>query len=310
MLRSLAAGLLAVVLPWTAIADEPGIRMLVDNYVNDFNAKRADKISDYWIVDGEYRDLTEDIIWVGREQISKEMKSVLDGDMTPKLSVTIASIRMLGDQAARVEGTTSIQIGNDESGEPRGDDFDFIALVVREDDAWKFSSIDERAVGDLPTASEALQQLAWLEGVWKDQTEDADVTTSVRWLPGRNFLLRVFQSDADGEDPQQGFQVIGFDPNRGTIRSWSILGGGSYGDGDWQVEPDRIRVQARQTLPGGSTAVGTYVIEKVDDATIRVKIVGRSQDGSPLPNSNPITVTRVVDSIESTAPNKSESPAK
>lgn len=307
MFRSLAAGLLAVLFSWTVAADEPSIRALVESYVNDFNAKRADKISDYWVGDGEYRDLTENITWVGREQISKEIQAVLTGDTAPKLEVSIASIRMLGDQAARVEGTTSIQIGE---GESTGDDFNFVALVVREDDRWKFSSIDERAVGDVPTAAQALQQLAWLEGVWKDQTDEANVTTSVRWLPGNNFLLRVFKSETEGQETEQGFQVIGFDPNRGTIRSWSFLGGGSYGEGDWQVESDRIRVQAKQTLPSGNIAAGTYVIEKVDDATIRVKIVGRSENGSPLPNGIPITVTRVVDSNESTAPNKSESPAK
>ncbi|WP_404309600.1 SgcJ/EcaC family oxidoreductase [Neorhodopirellula lusitana] len=309
MYRFTASCLLLVLLHSPVFADETAIRTFVQQYAADFNAKNASELTQKWVSDGQYRDLSSGLVWTGRDEIAKQLEIVLSGAITPRLQVTIDAVRMIGESAARVEGTNTIELAVEDAASGMMDQFEFVALVVLEDGSWRFNNIDERAIGDAAQEDEAavdrkdftasLSQLAWLQGEWRDDIEGVNVTTSVRALPGGQFLLRVFSREVEDAEPLVGFQVIGHDPNADQIRSWSFFGDGSFGEGEWQVgdEETTAMVQSRLTSAEGVRSAGTYVIRQVDDNTLNVKLFGRSVAGEPLPNGVPVTVVR-VDSSE------------
>jgi len=68
--------------------------------------------------------------------------------------------------------------------------------VGRIADPWLIRNSRERDVRPPTSPHEALQDLEWLIGTWQDQSEDAQVITTVRWSPNRAFLIRSFTAQA------------------------------------------------------------------------------------------------------------------
>lgn len=116
--------------------------------------------------------------------------------------------------------------------------------------------------------------------------------TKFSWAPGGAFLVRSFKTQlADGVG-YQGTQVIGWDPRASQIRSWSFDSDGAFGDGVWSRNGDTWTIQSTQTLADGGAASGAYLLTKVDDDTLTLRLVGHEVDGQPLPSRPAIKVVR------------------
>lgn len=293
MLRFVFSVWTALIGSGVAAADETAVRGSIDRYVQSFNAKDAASVGMMWTDDAQYLDLTAGTDLQGRQAISKMLSEALTGDAPPSLSVSVESVRMLGEGAARVEGTNEIGFP-----EQPPQTFQFVALLVRQGDEWLINSIEETLLGVQASPADVLQSIAWLEGTWRDETDDADVVTQVRWLPGKNFLVRTFRGEIPGESLRVGFQIIGVDPMTAQVRSWSFFDDGSFGEGSWTIDDEMISVNSTQTLPDGAVASSTYIVRRIDGDSLQVKMIGRSAGGVPLPNTEPVMVRRTTDASQ------------
>jgi len=140
--------------------------------------------------------------------------------------------------------------------------------------------------------SSALSELAWMVGKWVDQGEDATITTDCSWTHGGKFLSRSFSVTTDGTVALEGTQLIGWDPIRTQIRSWTFDSAGGFGTGQWTRDGDRWLVKTSFVLASGERASAINVITYVDQDTLRWQSTNREVAGELQPNIPEVTVVR------------------
>jgi uncharacterized protein (TIGR02246 family) len=260
------------------------------DYVDAFNKQDLDTVSAMWAEKAVYVDRESGERTEGREAIRADLTKVFKQAEKTRLSGAVDRVRMVTPDVATVEGTTTTTVPDEDPSINR-----FTAILVKQGDKWLIDSVEETPLEQPATAADALESLAWLEGTWVDDSKDSPVVSTIRWSPNRSFLTRSFSSKDGEEISLLGTQIIGWDPRSQQIRSWTFNADGSFGDGVWSKSGDDWMIRSTQTQADGGTASGTYVIESVKANSFRLRLIGQEVDGEPVPNSDPITLTRVPD---------------
>jgi hypothetical protein len=105
----------------------------------------------------------------------------------------------------------------------------------------------------------------------------------------------------EDEEPFQGTQIIGWDPDAKQIRSWAFNSDGSFGEGSWSQNGAEWILRKTETLADGRLASGTQVITQVDGDTITVQTIAKEVDGAPEPTTDPVTMKRVAETADAAA---------
>lgn len=270
-----------------AESDNGGVDFALRRYVVIFNSHDADKLAALWTPNGVYVDKATGQRTEGRDALAADFRTLFEASPAVQLSGEIEGVRLISDDVAMVDGITTTVAPD---GEPNASAYS--AVFVKRDGKWLIDSVHEQPLPTPDSPRQALQPLAWLVGQWRDAGDAGSVETTVRWSPSEAFLLRSFSVQREGEEPMEGTQVIAWDPRAKQIRSWTFNSDGSFGEGVWTRAGAEWLVRTTQTLADGRAATATQVITQVDDATATVQTIGREVDGSPEPNSEPVTVTR------------------
>ncbi len=273
----------------SASPEETAIRQRIQSYVEAFNKGDAVSVGSHWTKDGVSVDEETGDETVGRDAIVQEFTTFFQENPGARLSGEIDSLRMIRPDIATTEGRVSLFVPGLEPV-----DSAFSALFVKEGDQWQISSSRERDMPAPATAYDALQDLEMLLGTWQDQSDDAQVDTTVRWSPNRAFFIRSFNAQFPDGEEFQGTQVIGWDAAAKQIRAWTFNSDGSFGEGtvsrngaDWMVKMSHVGSD-------GSRSAGTQVITPVDENTLSIQAIGETVDGVPQPTADPVTVVRTA----------------
>lgn len=271
------------------------VQSMIAAYVEAFNAQQLEKIAQLWAEDCSYTDRTTGERVEGREGLQADLQKVFNEQPKLKLAGTVERVKFITDHVAQVEGQTVMG----------GPDLEpvrmlFSAILVKKGETWQFSSLEESAVPAVSSPYQALKQLDWLVGRWVDQGEQATVENQIRWSANATFLIRSTTVHTESGIAQQGTQVIGWDPRAQQIRSWVFNSDGSFGEGFWSKSGNDWLIKSSQTLPDGKAASGTYVLEKVNPETLRVRLIGHTIDGAPQPAAEAVTMLRAELLEEST----------
>jgi hypothetical protein len=217
-------------------------------------------------------------------------------------------VRFIRPDIASADGQAVESAQGDESG---GNKTAFSAIFVREGGRWLIDSIQESDLPASPPEPASLTDLEWMVGHWVDKSDQARVDTVCRWSGRQSFLVRSFKIKAGEEnEPEQGTEIIGWDPKTNQIRSWMFLSDGSFGEAVWTKDGKDWEREGTQTLSDGRTASGTQVISRVDDNTMTIEMIAKDIDGEPQPASDPLTVVRVPDDKpQQTSPSSSSTPS-
>ncbi|MEQ8786095.1 MAG: nuclear transport factor 2 family protein [Pirellulaceae bacterium] len=271
-------------------AEESAIREFVAAYVKAFNEHDLEVVTGMWTEDAAHTDRDTGERTEGRGEILADVAETFKTQPDARLAGSVDRVRMIQENVASVAGRTTFL-----SPETGASVADFTAILVHEGGRWMIDSIEESTVAQPTTARDALAELEWLVGRWVDEGEGLRVVTTVRWTPGGAFLLRSFVAQTEEGVAQQGTQIIGWDPRSREIRSWSFNADGSFGDGVWSKSGEQWLIKSTQTLAGGDAASGTYVLSRVDDDTITLKLIGHEVEGQPQPAREAVTVVRAAE---------------
>jgi uncharacterized protein (TIGR02246 family) len=274
----------------TEPADHQVIRQRVISYVETFNSQDAAAVGAYWMDDGVSIAAETGERTAGRAALQEEFAAFFRENPGSRLMGEVSSIRMIRPEVALVEGRTTLFVADPEPVESA-----FTAVLVKEGDQWLISSSHEHDLPAPPTPYDALKELEWMVGVWEDQSEVANVTTTVRWSPRRAFLIRSFSAQFGEDEVLEGTQVIGWDPQSKQIRTWIFNSDGSFGQGTVAKHDDEWMLKMWQILSDGRLAAATKVMTRVDDDTFTVQTIGETVDGEPAPASEPVTVRRTAE---------------
>ncbi len=234
-------------------ADEQALRQLIDAFTKAYNAGDAKTLAAMFTVDGEIVELSGDTVH-GREAIEQFFAAEFAEHPQTKMADDVESIRFLSPIAAVEEGVTTI---TPEPGQP-GESGHYAVIYVKQDGKWLIAS-DRDLPDDEATAKSELDQLAWLEGTWVDESPEGVVKTRYQWVDNHHFLLGEFTVHIAGKPALSGTQRIGWDPLAKKIRSWVFDSEGGFGESYWTREGQQWMVKltgvSRDGLHGSSTSV-------------------------------------------------------
>lgn len=285
-----------IVIAWLAAAsiqaadpradDEAAIRKMIAAYVESYNKGDAKLVANFWSDDGEW--ITPDGRHTkGRESIEREMEAAFKESPGEQLEVLNVAIRFITDEVAVEEGTARVV----RSGETP-DDSTYIAIHVKKKGTWKLDSVRETSLPEATDRDTPLADLAWLVGDWVDQSKESTVETSVSWTKNQSFLSASFKLSVPGTDDLEGTQVIGWDPEAQSIRSWTFDSDGGIGASNWSFQDGRWLVAFSQVLADGRRASATNIYTPTDENSYTWESIDRKVGDEYLPNIKPVKVVR------------------
>src|ERR1044071_6255738 len=240
---------------------------------------------------------TEDAHYTSDDGRAFEGRSVIEGNVRAafakntgaKLAIVSDSVRLLAPDVLLERGSTTV---TSKDGETNG--ALYTAVYVKKDGKWKISQLVETPQPVL-TAHDELSELGWLVGDWEDADKGDNLTvrSQYSWARGGNFLSRNVTVKRGAETTLEGWQIIGWDPLEGCIRSWTFDDAGGFSEGRWTREGDRWLQRETGVTPDGNRTAADITFSKLSNDRFTWESNNRTLDGLPQPGTGRIEINRV-----------------
>ena len=279
-------------MPDGAVDTRAEIEKSVQSYVDAYNAKDAKALAALWSAEGVYLDrLTGEQI-TGRDELEKVFAEGFESDKNSRLEVRIRSIEFVSPSVAMEEGQATV---TSPDAEPILTEY--TAVHVKVNGKWQIDRISEQEVIVPPSHYEHLKELEWMIGDWGDKERAGSVELQCYWARNNNFIIRAFTINLAGQVSMAGMQIIGWDPAKETIRSWTFDSDGGFNEGVWTKLEDRWTTRVVATLPDGRRASATSIMQPLDENSFRFQQIDRVVGEELLPNMDEIIITRADDPV-------------
>jgi uncharacterized protein (TIGR02246 family) len=261
--------------PPTDTAAEKAVRERLAAYVAAYNQKDAAKLVDLFAEEGTLID-SDNVATRGREAIAQQFSDSFDERSTYTLEAKVARVRLITPDVAQAEGTARLISPKEATIANQ-----FVVLLARKGDAWRIVEIrDYPAPADSVTPYERLKELEWMVGEWVDESEDVQVSSSVRWGQAKAYLVRDYSVQIKGEPATSGLMIIAWDPQTEQIRSWIFNADGGRGEASWTRAADNQWVVKAQGSTGdGRATSATQLISLVNKDAVKTSSTDRVVGG-------------------------------
>jgi len=281
-------------------SDRPAVAevaAMLSGYLQAFNRHDAAALAAHWSPTAENVDLDSGDTTRGRAAVEAVFATLFEEDAEATIDIDVESIRPLRDDVAVVDGVSRIAFTETGSAAPHGAAASsgvagsrFSAVVVKRDGRWLLESVREASIAaPAATTGRPLDALEWLVGAWEDIGEGVTAGTDCFWSPGRAFLVRRHVVTIDppatvrpvaGDDSVPGLlppgtgsagtrreltEIIGWDADRGRIRSWLFTSDGRFAEATWIRERDAWRVRYEGGGPDAALSGSLYVARVGED---------------------------------------------
>jgi uncharacterized protein (TIGR02246 family) len=255
----------------TTAASENSVRATIAAYIAAYNQRDAAKLVELFTPDGTLID-SENVATRGPEAIAKEFADAFAERSDYTLQGKIERTRLITPDVAQAEGVSRLVSPKEATITNQ-----FVVLLARQSGDWRIVEIREYPA---PVASispdERLKELEWMVGDWVDESEDAQVRSTVRWGQGKGYLVRDYSVQVKGEPATSGLMIIAWDPQTEQIKSWIFNADGSRGEGSWTRATDnQWVVKAHGTTGDGRATSATQVISLVNKDAIKTSSTDR-----------------------------------
>ena len=269
-------------------AETAAIQGTIDAYVAAFNAGDAATLAKLWTEHGEMIGPMGDRSQ-GRAEIQEQFADYFAKAKGAKLELADTTIELQSPSTAVETGLARVLVPDQEPSET-----EYRAVHVKTADGWRIDGVRETELAlPAPSHYEQLQELAWMVGEWSDAEGASRIESNCRWSRNQNFLIQSFHVTRGDDDVEfEGTQIIGWDPQNQTVRSWLFDSDGGFGAGRWSQQDGRWTATTLQVLPDGRAGSATNIYERVDDDTVRYRSIGRQVEGELLPSIGPVTIVR------------------
>jgi uncharacterized protein (TIGR02246 family) len=291
LLASVSAALAAVSHAETTAENSPEKTavMAIDRAFEAAYAKADPKaVADFFTEDANYTS-DDGRTFDGRPAIEQSVSAAFARNRGAKLAISLGSVRLLAPDVLLERGSTTVTA---KDGETNG--ALYTAVYVKKDGKWKISQLVETSQPEL-TAHDQLSELGWLVGNWQDADKGDNLTvlSQYSWARGGNFLTRNVNVKRGAETTLEGWQVIGWDPIEGCIRSWTFDDEGGFSEGRWTREGNRWLHRETGVTADGSRMSADNTFSKISDDRFTWESNNRTLDGLPQPSIGRIEINRV-----------------
>ena len=248
----------------------------------------AKAVADFFIEDAHYTS-DDGRTFDGRTAIEDNIRAAFEKDTGAKLAIVLDSVRLLAPDVLLERGSTT---STAKDGETNG--ALYTAVYVKKDGKWKISQLVETPQPDA-TGHDHLSELGWLVGDWEDADKGDNLTVRSQyvWARGGNFISRNVTVKRGNETILEGWQIIGWDPVEGCIRSWTFDDEGGFSEGRLAREGNRWLQRETGVTADGSRTAADNTFSKVSDDRFMWESNNRTLDGLPQPGIGRIEINRV-----------------
>jgi uncharacterized protein (TIGR02246 family) len=273
--------------PGDASADEAAIRKADDVYVQAFNRHDAKAMADCWSPEAVYLNRSSGEEVVGRAAIAEQFTAFFKQQPEVKLDLAVESIRFVSPNVAIEQGSAKTLLPKSEP-----DEIEYSAVYVRRDGQWLLDRVTDKAKQVIPSHYEQLKTLEWIIGSWVDKDDNVDIKTECKWTKNRNFITRSFTVSVQDHIDMSGMQIIGWDADSKSIRSWTFDSEGGFAEATWTQKGDKWFIHNKGVLADGRKASMVNVIKKIDDNSFTWQTIERTAGRELLPNVNEVMIVR------------------
>jgi len=273
----------------TALSGDAGktAKALEDAYVAAFNHQDLKALEALYAEDVEFT-ANDGAVISGRKAMMEGLAKYFAKNKGAKLDVSIEAARSLAPDVLTERGLSTVV-----TAQGNGDTTRYAITYAKSGDQWLIAQIQESAQAAPDAASQALGELAWMVGSWKDDSPGITVETKVAWTKNGHFLRRSFTVTRDGEKTIEGTEIIGYDPVAAHVRSWVFDSEGGFGESIWRQEGNKWLASVKATGPDGSQSASQHVITRIDANKYTWESLNRTRNGEVLPNLDRIDIVRV-----------------
>lgn len=272
----------------TAADKNAPILQFAAKYADAFNQAKLDQLASMWAPDASYYDRESNERREGREALAKDLAAFFKENPKAKMNVKVDRVRWIKSDVAQINATVTVITADGEASTNQ-----LMAVIVQDKNQWMITSAEEYATPLPKTSADALKDLEWMIGEWRDEAPNVKVATQVRWSRHNAFLIRAYTVDFGEGDVHEGTQIIGWDPRSQQIRSWTFDSDGSFSEETWTKSDEEWMMRSFRTLADGRYGVSTHILTPNGNDHFTVRIIGREVDGQLLPSSDPIKIVRV-----------------
>lgn len=261
------------------------IRDMLAGYLQAFNRHDAAAAAGHWAIAGESLNLDSGESTRGREAVRQVFASLFEIDAEAAMDIDISGIRPLREDVAVVDGVSRVSYADGEAAGSR-----FSAVLIREAGQWQLANVREAACAVPDRPRRPLEELAWLVGSWENACEGVTASSQCSWSGDRAYLTRhhiISASPPASEPPRAGdgripgllsaaaagrrelSEIIAWDPERESIRSWIFSADGRFAEGTWSRDGDSwvVRIEGRG-LDAGREARCTLATDGPDGLAV------------------------------------------
>lgn len=235
--------------------DEIAIKHLLQAYVEAYNAHDAQKLISLWAENGIFIDLNTMEKVQGPNRLEHFYKDQFEKIKTLHL---LSYNTYFNNQMAFTEGR--IQLQDKKQAESL-----FKITYSKNKDTWQIQSFIQLVDKPSHSNSENLKELDWMVGNWvsHDPLTQRSTNVSFKWDSHKNFLLQDAHMKLLGENDLDIHQIIGWDPEKNQIRSWTFDSDGSFAQGVWSRKGNTWYVKTDFTINSGEkgSSIDTYTKE-------------------------------------------------
>jgi uncharacterized protein (TIGR02246 family) len=248
----------------------------------------AKAVADFFTEDAHYTS-DNGRTFDGQTAIENNVRAAFAKNTGAKLAIALDSVHLLAPDVLLERGSTIVTA---KGGETNG--ALYTAVYVKKNGKWKISQLVETPQPDL-TAHDHLSEIGWLVGDWEDadKGDNLSVRSQYSWARGGNFLTRNVTVKRGAETTLEGWQIIGWDPIEGCIRSWTFDDEGGFSDGRWTREGNRWLQRETGVTADGSRVTADNTFSKLSNDRFTWESNNRTLDGLPQPGIGRIEINRV-----------------
>jgi uncharacterized protein (TIGR02246 family) len=258
-----------------------------DAYIAAFNRADLKALGDLYAEDVQFTTDAGTVV-TGRAAVIEGLAKYFAKTKGSRVEIQLESARLLTPDVLAENGLSTVV-----SAQGSRDATRYAVTYVKKGDDWLIAQVEESAPPSADVATEALGELSWMIGNWKDESPGLTVETKVAWTNGNHFIRRSFTVARAGSKTIDGTEIIGYDPVAGHVRSWVFDSEGGFGESTWHQEGSKWLTNVKATGPDGSQSTAQHVITKVDENKYTWESLNRTRNGEVLPNLDRIEVSRV-----------------
>ena len=210
-----------------------------DEYIAAFNKGDGETLATFYTEDADRSDGDGNGVLSGRAAIKKQLQDYFHENQGAAIELSTASVRLVAPEVLLENGQAVVTQSDGNTTTT-----DYLAIHVKREGKWLIAHLTETPVQTAVSPSTHLQELDWMVGSWKDDTSEAEVGTTCQWAKNKTFLTRSFSARTKDRGELAGTEVMGWDPIKGTIRTWIFDSEGGYGEGSWTRDGERWLVQS------------------------------------------------------------------